>query len=125
MLYDKVEFPEALETLANRFGVRLPQGQAPSRDPLNRLLEMNDVARAFFAGTLAHAEGAGGAGIISSVAASRPRQVRGSAWLRPDSWDALRSHLRAKGFRPDEMLKGGLVASGAGAPASTTGSATG
>jgi len=111
MLYDKVEFPEALETLANRFGVRLPQGKAPNRDPLDRLLEMNEVARAFFAANLADGEsGRRGRAYLERRGLTAETGARLRLGYAPDSWDALRSHLRAKGYRPDEMLKGGLVA---------------
>jgi len=54
MLYEKVDFREALEMLARRWGVPIPESR-PRDDKIGRLIEMNRAAEAFFRGRMADA----------------------------------------------------------------------
>ncbi|MHC4934533.1 MAG: CHC2 zinc finger domain-containing protein, partial [Planctomycetota bacterium] len=44
MLYDKAGFGEAVETLANRFGVPLPRRSGKADDLRDRLIQINEAA---------------------------------------------------------------------------------
>jgi DNA primase len=111
MLYEKVGFRESAEMLARRWGVPIPT-RSPQDRQRNRLVEMNRAAETFYQERLA-----------DTVAGKRARgylEKRGigeetvnslGIGYAPDSWEALRSHLLSKRFRPEEMLTGGLVLS--------------
>jgi DNA primase len=112
MLYEKVAFPEAVEMLAQRFGVPVPKptpGAAKADDERERLRAMNLAAAEFYRAMLAgeagqrcreYLENRGiGAGIVKRLGLG----------YAPDAWEGLRQHLSAKRFNTDEMLKGGLV----------------
>jgi DNA primase len=109
MLYEKVDFREALEMLARRWGVPIPESR-PRDDKIGRLIEMNRAAEAFFRGRMADAnvgrrcrdypEGRGiGDETIEKLGIG----------YAPDSWEALKTHLNSKRFKTEEMVTGGLV----------------
>lgn len=111
-LYEKVNFPEAVELLARRFGVPMPvtsPAAARRENERERLLRLNDEAQKFFRASLA---GSGGeecraylerrgleAGTIEALALG----------YSPDAWEALRAHLQRQGFKPEELATAGLV----------------
>jgi DNA primase len=110
MLYEKVDFVEAVKMLAGRFGIPLPTPTRGPDDPYERLLEMNKSAADFFRKMLKDPEAGRGCraylekrGITSETAG-----FLGLGYA-PDAWEALRGHLLAKRFTPQEMLRGGLV----------------
>ena len=111
MLYEKLDFPEAVEFLARRWGVPLPAAaRAPEDEARLRLLLATDAAAEFFRGQWsdpvrgrAAREYIGGRGIEEETA------TRFALGYAPDSWDALSSLLAARGFKPDEMIGAGLA----------------
>lgn len=107
MLYEKVDFRQAVETLATRFGVRLPSISSAGEAPLQRLLQMNEAASTFYKARLGDGgqrarEYLHGRGIHPETA------VRLGLGYAPQAWESLRSHLLTKGFKPEEMVTGGL-----------------
>src|SRR5262245_22602554 len=55
MLYERVEFPEAVEYLARRWGVPLPTAaQRPRDDRATEVLELNRIAEAWFRSQWGH-----------------------------------------------------------------------
>jgi DNA primase len=109
-LYEKVEFPEAVEMLANRWGVELPRSRGKSEDARDRLLRMNQAASRFFETLLADEEaGAECRAYLEKRGISNEIAGRLQLGYAPAAWEALRSHLQSKGYKPDELLRGGLV----------------
>lgn len=110
MLYEKVSFPEAAEMLAKRWGVPLPAPTGRKRDGLfERLLEMNRSAEAFFKTTLAGAAGAGCRDYLAKRRIDEATTERLGLGYAPEGWETLRTHLVAKRFKPEEILRAGLV----------------
>jgi DNA primase len=111
MLYDKVPFPEAVESVAKRAGVPLPRpDRAAPAGPHERLFQLNAVAEAFFRETLTD-PGAGSRGREYLVRRGLGEDTvhRLGLGLAPAGWDALRSHLLSRRFRPEEGLIAGLL----------------
>jgi DNA primase len=118
MLYEKVDFREAAEMVARRFGVRLPETPGVAAEPRGRLLEMNRVAEEFFRARLQHSDpGSAPRAYLTRRGLGAAIASRLGLGYAPEGWEVLRSHLLARGFKPEEIVKGGLAvprASGAG-----------
>jgi DNA primase len=114
MLHERVGFPEAIETVARRFGIPIPENRfeaGPDRKERDQLLALLEAAAEHFArnfwsgpGTRAR-EYLLGRGFREETL----RKIRTGA--APDSWtdlgDALRRH-----FEPAGLIKAGLVVEG-------------
>ena len=109
MLYEKVGFREALEMLARRWGVPIPESR-PRDDRMGRLLDMNRAAEEFFRGRLADPRsGKQCRDYLESRGIGDEIVEKLGIGHAPDSWDALRDHLLSKRFKVEEMVAGGLV----------------
>jgi DNA primase len=108
MLYEKVGFREAVELLAERFGVPLPASR-PRDSRLDRVREAVRLAERLYAERLS---GPGGKRCRDYLAR---RGIRNETvdelglGYAPDSWDTLRNHLASNRFNPEEMAAAGLV----------------
>lgn len=111
MLYEKVEFAESVELLAKRWGVPLPRAAGKSGDDQRaRHFQMNEVAvGAFRAHWSDAARGKRARGYMAKRGISDAVVERFALGYAPDSWDALGSVLRGRGFKPSEILEGGLA----------------
>ncbi len=109
-LYEKMEFPEAAEHLARRFGVPLPSERRRADDPRTRVLEANRLAEAFFRARLTD-DPAGGAcrAYLDRRGIEAGTRERLGLGYGPDSWDALRTHLLSNRFKPAELVTAGLA----------------
>jgi DNA primase len=99
---DRMDFPEAVEALASRFGIAIPRrARGPRDDRRERLLEAVAAAQRFFAAELARSGNPAAAyleerGVDASLAATM------GLGYAPDSWDALSRHL--SGAFPEAVL---------------------
>ena len=114
MLHERVGFPEAIETVARRFGIPIPENRfeaGPDRKERDQVLALLEAAAEHFSrnfwsgpGTRAR-EYLLGRGFREETL----RKIRAGA--APDSWsdlgDALRRH-----FEPAGLIKAGLVVEG-------------
>lgn len=86
---DRLEFPEAVEALASRFGVTIPRrARGPRDDRRERLLEAAAAAHRFYVGELARPENKSAA-YLSERGVTPELVSRLSLGHAPDSWDAL------------------------------------
>lgn len=111
MLYEKLEFPEALEFLAKRWGVPVPaRSRGPRDDARDRLLRMNEEAATRFRSLLRDgAAGARGRAYLEKRDIDEGTSERLGIGYAPDAWEGLRGHLHSKGYSAEEMLRGGVV----------------
>jgi DNA primase len=118
---ENLTFVEAVETLARKAGVQVEYeqgGSAPRQhsSERQRLVEANTAAAEFFVAQLASPEAEIGRAFL------RERGFEESAWAHfgvgyaPSSWDTTIRHLKSKGFRDDELLRGGLASQGQRGP---------
>src|SRR6059036_3318400 len=59
MLYEKLEFPEALKTLAARYGINMPEHRSPENSERQRVLSINRRALSYFRDQLQRPAGDG------------------------------------------------------------------
>jgi DNA primase len=107
--YEKLEFGEAVEFLAKRFGVPLPQAGRPVNDLRGRVLDINKAAEEFFRARINDAAGAACCRYLESRGLGGETVAKLRLGYAPDSWEGLRSHLLARHFKPHELVQAGLT----------------
>jgi DNA primase len=118
MKIDGLSFIEAVERLADKYGVQLRREDGDVRDDRpkgparSRLVEAHRVAQEFYAGQLAGPDALVARQFLHERGFDQTAADRFGIGFAPRDGEALLTHLRQKGFRDDEMVAGGLVAMG-------------
>jgi DNA primase len=121
---EHLSFTEAVERLASKVGLQLRYEESragsaaqPQREQRTRLVEAHREAAAFYADQLAEsAEAVPGRRFLDERGFDRDAAVRFGVGYAPRAGEALRKHLRQRGFTDDELVIGGLVAPGRTTP---------
>jgi DNA primase len=113
MLHERVGFPEAIETLARRFGVTIPESQGRSeigadRKEREEILALMETAAQHFAHTLWTAPGKTAREYLLGRGFKKETLEKVRAGAARDSWDDLLGALRGS-FSPRALLAAGLV----------------
>ncbi|HBD87119.1 MAG TPA: DNA primase [Clostridiales bacterium] len=113
MEIENLSFPEAVEFLARRAGMPMPeQGEDPMRPRRERLYNLNRDAARFFYGQLLLPGGEAAREYIS-VRGIGPGAVKSfGLGFAPDSWDALNRAMKEKGYTERELTEAALVRPG-------------
>lgn len=116
MKYERMEFMEAVKTLAQKCGVELPRrelGSPEKRSDTSKIYSANELAAHFYHQSLVKAEHGRGARNYLKRRAVKD-EIVGSLKLgyAPQSWDGLLSHARTKGAHHGILKKAGLVLAG-------------
>jgi DNA primase catalytic core len=114
MKKENLDFPAALRLLAERAGVALPRKGRPAEETQKeRLRQANEAAALFFQhGLLNTQAGAAALDYLSMRGIDRETAQAFHLGYSPDSWDALREHLKGRGFAEGELLSAGLLVEG-------------
>ncbi|HSD28305.1 MAG TPA: DNA primase, partial [Vicinamibacteria bacterium] len=111
MLRERVSFPEAVETLARRFGVPVPEGRfepGPDRKEREEMLALMEAAAQHFTRTFWAAPGTKAREYLLGRDFRKETLEKIRAGAARDAWDDLLGALRGK-FSPALILKAGLV----------------
>ncbi len=120
-LYEKLSFPEAVKSLAQRFGVQLPETEDPEHDRAveaerEALLKVHELAADYFREALAAPSGAGARAYLEKRDIEPATTRRLGLGCTPPRRDGLTQHLLDAG-QPIELLrKSGLVTESDGRP---------
>jgi DNA primase len=112
MNYDRLEFPDAVEELAGRVGLKVPYegGREAPREDSTDLYKLLDAAAAFYRRQLEASDRASayfeGRGLDASTLA------RFNLGFAPDAWDALKNALGTNAQRIALLEKAGMLTSG-------------
>ena len=112
---DHTTFQEAVERLAGRIGFTLHYedgGQASDHGGRARLLSANEAAREFFTEHLTAADAEPARRFLGERGFDPEAAARFGVGFAPKSFDALRSHLKGRGFSEEELVTAGLLSSG-------------
>jgi DNA primase len=116
---EHVTFAEAVERLADRVGVQLAYDDAgtrsargPQREQRTRMMEAHKAAAEFYADQLAEPGAVAARQFLDERGFDRAAAEHFGVGFSPRTGDALRRHLLAKGFSDDDLVTGGLVATG-------------
>jgi len=114
MKYHNLDYMEAVRMLAQQAGMELPEQESRAanhqRQRRERMYEMHKLAARFYYNTLMSPAGKEGLDYLLGRGISREMMVKFGLGFAPDSFGALKDHLRSKGYSPDEMLSAGLLA---------------
>ncbi|MDI6858040.1 MAG: DNA primase [Dehalococcoidia bacterium] len=109
-----LDFAGALRFLAERAGVSLRRASGRGeRAQKERLRQANEAAAVFFQNALFNSSpGALALDYMTMRGIDRETAEAFQLGYSPDSWDALREYLRARGFNEVELLRAGLLVEG-------------
>ncbi len=118
MKIDGLAFGEAVERLADKYGVQLRYQEGTDR-PVKRdsnlrprMLEAHKVAQAYYAEQLATAEAMQARQFLGERGFDKDAAERFGIGFAPRGGDDLYKYLRQKGFQDAEIVTGGLVGQG-------------
>ena len=123
MEMERLTFPEAVELLAERAHMPMPQmiqdeDYERRRSQRERLLSANREAARFFHETLFTPAGAAALDYLKRRGLSDGVIRKFGLGAAPDSWDALLNHLTGKGYTQEELRLVNLIAVKEAVPAS-------
>ncbi len=110
MEIENLPFPDAVDFLARRAGMAVPEsadGDTVKRR--NRMLELNREAARFFHSQLSAPAGESAVRYIQKRGMSLKIIRTFGIGCAPDSWDALGTAMKAKGFSESELKDAGLA----------------
>ncbi|HVJ63069.1 MAG TPA: DNA primase, partial [Tahibacter sp.] len=111
MDYDRLEFPDAIEELAGRVGLKVPyegaRANAPATTDNTDLYGLLDQAAAFYQQALT--QNATARAYFDSRGLDAETVKRFGLGYAPDQWDALKSRLGTNAQRIALLEKGGLI----------------
>lgn len=110
MRQENIEFPEAVELLAEKAGIKVPRSSGRSGEEnalADRLFKINDLACSFFHDSLMRNKEA--LDYLASRGVGTDAVKRFRLGYAPDSWDSLGNYFKSKGFEAQIIEKAGLV----------------
>lgn len=109
---EHLSYREALEFLADRAGIKLPEEEDPNvqqrRKLRARVIAANNEAARYFYRALQSAEGKAARDYLVRRGVSLATAMNFGLGYAPDSWDGLLKHLQQKGFSQTEIEASGL-----------------
>ncbi|MDR2930146.1 MAG: DNA primase [Propionibacteriaceae bacterium] len=112
---NNLSFREAVEFLADKYGVRLrftEDSEKPTGISRLRIIDANAAAATFFAERLNGSDGGPGRDFLTGRGFTREVAEHFQIGYAPRGGRDLVSHLRSLGFRDDELLEAGLMRRG-------------
>ena len=102
-------FPEALKTLADRYGVQLPD-RRPDSDERQHVREANELAAEYYTWLLEHPEhGAEGRAYLEGRGVGAAVRKKFRLGLAPNAWDGLHKHLSERKVPHEVQVAGALA----------------
>jgi len=114
MRYERLDFPEAVEALARKAGVALPEDEAPGHKAsgiTTQIYKINELAADFYNANLDSAAGLKAKEYLLKRGISPETISALKLGFAPDKWDGLINYLRSKGVSLGILEKAGLVIS--------------
>lgn len=113
MEIENLSFPEAVEFLAKRAGMPLPE-ETNDRESRRRarMLELNKAAARFFYEQLSTPAGQAACDYMRKRKLSPATARNFGIGFAPDSWNSLTEAMKAQGFTEKELAEAGLVRHG-------------
>lgn len=110
--YERLEFPEAVEALAKKAGVILPEAQKQDQKTaslITQLYKINELAALFYESNLNSSSGRLAKQYLLKRGVNESTIKLFKLGYAPSGWDALISHLRNKNVNLSLLEKAGLI----------------
>jgi len=115
---ENLGYAEAIQQLADRFGIELHYEDGPSRGPSaglrQRILAANQAAADFFAAQLLTPAGLPARRMLGERGFDKAVAQRFGVGYAPKDGQSLHEHLNALGFKDDELVQANLIRASAG-----------
>lgn len=113
MEIENLSFPEAVEFLAKRAGMPMPEEENDRESrKRSRMLALNRDAARFFYAQLSTAQGGAARDYMVKRRIGPATAKNFGIGFAPDTWDSLEKAMREKGYTDFEMFDAGLVRKG-------------
>ncbi len=115
MSIEHLNFREAVELLAGRVGMEIPEedpGDRDRRQRRERILALNKLAARYYFDNLSRPEGAAVVQYIAKRRISKKYAVRFGLGAAPNAWDSLIRAMTAQGYTKADLLDAGLAVAG-------------
>ena len=113
MEIENLSFPEAVEFLAKRAGMPMPEEENDRESrKRSRMLALNRDAARFFYAQLSTAQGGAAKDYMAKRRIGPATAKNFGIGFAPDTWDSLEKAMREKGYTDFEMFDAGLVRKG-------------
>lgn len=113
MEIENLNFPEAVDFLAKRVGMTVPEQENDRESQKRRrMLDLNRDAARFFHSCLSKPEGESARQYMQRRRLSPAIAKRFGLGCAPDSWDGLLKEMRSLGYSEKELFDAGLVRAG-------------
>ena len=113
MKKEGIDFGQALRLLAQRGGVPLGPGEAPSKvedEKKERLFQINEATAEYYCHILSATKGAATARSYLAKRNVVPETIREfRLGFSPDAWETIKNYLLGKGYTEKELVEAGLV----------------
>ena len=110
MLYEKVDFPEAVRLLARRYGIPLPQRSHQASSARQSMVRINEAAALHFRGILTDSPaGAAGREYLKRRGLKAATVETFALGFAAPRWDALKGFLLKQGHTEAQLLNAGLL----------------
>jgi DNA primase len=110
MEYDKVSFVEAVKTLAQKAGIRIPESRADYKDGQHDLLyQANEFAAKFFSEQLQKPQHQAAREYLDKRGISKETMERFRLGFAPDAWDELIKAAERSGLSLQLLAEAGLA----------------
>jgi len=110
MKRENLSFPEALENLANRVGIKIEERKnEPRKKPITGLIEANDIAAEYFFSRLKSPVGESTVEYLDDRGIDIETAKRRGLGLAPDGMETLSGHLRTRNVQARTARDAGLI----------------
>ena len=110
MKRENLSFPEALENLANRAGIKIEERKnEPRKKPVTGLIEANDIAAEYFFSRLKAPVGESTVEYLGDRGIDIETAKRRGLGLAPDGMETLSGHLRTRNVQARTARDAGLI----------------
>lgn len=114
MRLEALDFKDALQSLAERANIKIPESGRRESDAVTRkkesIIEMNKLAARFFYDSLTNSEtGKEARAYFSARKLSKDTIIKFGLGYAPNSTDALLKELRSKGYTDEAIVEAGLA----------------
>ena len=114
---EKLTFPEAIQKLADRAHIQLPESSDPvynkklakTKELQKRYFDMYTHSASFFSQALMSGQGAPARGYMQRRMIRADMVRKFGLGYSLNGWEALKAFLNSKGFSDEELLSGGLI----------------